>query len=79
VGVTWLGAAAVRVATLRVDRPTVTASYWVYLGLEVACGAASLSSAATRRRGVRQTTGPRLPSAWTERHRARGVYSSRGP
>jgi GNAT superfamily N-acetyltransferase len=41
VGMTWLGAAAVRVATLRVDRPPVTASHWVYLGLEVACGTAS--------------------------------------
>src|SRR6266446_5973709 len=32
VGVTWLGAAAVRVATRKIDRPPVTASYWVYLG-----------------------------------------------
>lgn len=54
VGVTWLGAAAVRVATLRVDRPAVTASYWVYLGLEVACGTASIASAVTRRRAIRR-------------------------
>ncbi len=46
---TWLGAAAVRVATRTIDRPPATASYWVYLGLEVACGTASLASAITRR------------------------------
>jgi hypothetical protein len=50
VGMTWLGAAAVRVTARRVDRPAVTASYWVYLGLEVGCGVASLGSAVTRRR-----------------------------
>jgi hypothetical protein len=61
VGMTWLGAAAVRVATRKVDRPAVTASYWVYLGLEVACGTASLASAVTRRRAAR-----RLPPAHQE-------------
>jgi len=54
VGMTWLGAAAVRVATRKIDRPAATASYWVYLGLEVACGTASLASAITRQRGARQ-------------------------
>jgi hypothetical protein len=53
VGMTWLGAAAVRVAALRVDRPAVTASYWVFLGLEVGCGMTSLASAVTRRRAAR--------------------------
>lgn len=57
VGMTWLGAAVVRVAALRVDRPPVTASYWVYLGLEVACGTASLASAVTRRRAARSLRG----------------------
>ena len=57
VGMTWLGAAAVRVATLRVDRPPVTASYWVYLGLEVACGTALLASAVARRRAARRLRG----------------------
>ena len=42
VGVTWLGAAAVRIATRKIDRPPVTASYWVYLGLEISCGVMSL-------------------------------------
>ena len=54
VGMTWLGAAAVRVATRQIDRPPETASYWAYLGLEVACGTASLASAITRRRGAKQ-------------------------
>ena len=59
VGMTWLGAAGVRVATRSVDRPSVTASYWVYLGLEVACGAVSLASAIARRRGIKQAAGQR--------------------
>ncbi|HET9975562.1 MAG TPA: hypothetical protein VFQ68_45565 [Streptosporangiaceae bacterium] len=54
VGMTWLGTAAVRVATRQIDRPPGTASYWAYLGLEVACGTASLASAITRRRGAKQ-------------------------
>jgi hypothetical protein len=49
-----LGAAAVRVATRQIDKPPETASYWAYLGLEVACGTASLASAITRRRGAKQ-------------------------
>jgi hypothetical protein len=51
VGMTWLGAAVVRVATRKIDRPPVTASYWAYLALEVGCGTASLASAVMRRRG----------------------------
>src|ERR1700758_3072845 len=43
VGVTWLGAAAVRIATRKIDRPPVTATYWVYLGLEISCGVMSLA------------------------------------
>ena len=57
VGVTWLGAAAVRIATRKIDRPPVTASYWVYLGLEISCGVMSLASAAARRRGVKKAAG----------------------
>jgi hypothetical protein len=65
VGMTWLGAAAVRVATWRADRPPVSASYWAYLGLEVACGTVSLTSAVTRRRAGRRA-GRRLPPAHQE-------------
>ena len=54
VGVTWLGAAAVRIATRKIDRPPATASYWVYLGLELSCGVMSLASATARRRGVKK-------------------------
>lgn len=54
VGMTRLGAAAIRVATRQIDRPPETASYWAYLALEVACGTASLASAITRRRGTKQ-------------------------
>ena len=57
VGVTWLGAAAVRVATRQIDRPPATASYWAYLGLEVACGTASLASAIIRQRGASPAAG----------------------
>jgi hypothetical protein len=54
VGMTWLGAAAVRVATRKIDQPPADASYWIYLGLEVACGTASLASAITRQRSARK-------------------------
>jgi hypothetical protein len=50
VGVTWLGAAATRVASLKVDRPRTDAAYWTYLALEVGCGAMSLASALARSR-----------------------------
>ena len=59
VAVTWLGAAAVRVAARKIDRPPVTASYWAYLGLEVACGVMSLASATARRRGAKKAAGQR--------------------
>jgi hypothetical protein len=54
VGMTWLGAAAVRVATRKIDQPPADASYWIYLGLEVACGTASLASAITRQSSARK-------------------------
>jgi hypothetical protein len=57
VGMTWLGAAAVRVTTRKIDRPSATASYWVYLGLEVGCGTASLASAIIRQRGASPAAG----------------------
>jgi hypothetical protein len=42
VGVTWLGAAAVRALTLRVDEPETDATFWTYLGLELTLGVAGL-------------------------------------
>jgi hypothetical protein len=47
VGVTWLGAAAVRLASLVVDRPRTDWAFWAYLAAEVGFGTAALAS--TRR------------------------------
>ncbi|MER6082982.1 hypothetical protein [Streptomyces sp. NPDC001833] len=46
VAVTWLGAAAVRLVALVLDRPRTNAAYWSYLGLEVGCAAISLAAVA---------------------------------
>ncbi|MGW0193294.1 DUF4345 family protein [Nonomuraea sp. NPDC003201] len=48
VAVTWLGAAAVRLAALAVDRPRTDRSYWAYLGLELTLGGAALLAARTQ-------------------------------
>ena len=45
VGVTWLGAAAVRVASLVVDRPRTDLTFWAYLAAEIGFGATALASA----------------------------------
>jgi hypothetical protein len=45
VGVTWLGAAAVRLASLVVDRPRTDWTYWGYLAAEVGLGATALATA----------------------------------
>lgn len=42
VGVVWLGAAAARLAALRLDQPETDASYWAYLAAEVGFGVAAL-------------------------------------
>lgn len=44
VGVTWLGAAAVRMASLVVDRPRTDFAFWAYLAAEVGFGATALAS-----------------------------------
>jgi hypothetical protein len=49
VGVTWLGAAAVRLASLAVDRPRTDSAFWGYLAAEVGFGTAALVSAKNRR------------------------------
>jgi hypothetical protein len=48
VGMTWLGAAAARLAALRLDRPETDLAYWSYLAGEIALGSAALLSAATQ-------------------------------
>ena len=44
VGVTWLGAAALRVASLRVDQPETDATFWAYLAAELTCGVAGITA-----------------------------------
>ena len=44
VGVTWLGAAAVRLASLKVDRPETDLAFWGYLAAEIGFGATALLS-----------------------------------
>ncbi len=50
VGVTWLGAAAVRLAALVLDRPQTDAAYWAYLVAEIGFGAGALAGTAKRPR-----------------------------
>ena len=42
VGVTWLGAAAVRALSLRVDEPETDWSFWAFFAGEVGLGLAGL-------------------------------------
>src|SRR3954470_22224437 len=49
VGITWLGAAAVRVLSLVVDKPETDATYWAYLAAEIGLGAAPLAASRSRR------------------------------
>jgi hypothetical protein len=44
VGVTWLGAAAVRGYSLQTDKPETDSTFWAFLALETAMGAAGLLS-----------------------------------
>jgi hypothetical protein len=54
VGVTWLGAAAVRLASLVIDRPRTDRAFWGYLAAEIGFGTAALASA--RRSEARSVT-----------------------
>jgi hypothetical protein len=49
VGVSWLGAAAVRIATLVIDRPQTDVAFWSYLAAEIGFGATALMSGAAVR------------------------------
>jgi hypothetical protein len=44
VGVAWLGAAAVRVASLIVDRPPTDLAFWSYLAAEISFGAIGVTA-----------------------------------
>jgi hypothetical protein len=48
VGVTWLGAATVRLASLVVDRPPTDWTFWGYLAGEIGLGASALAAARPR-------------------------------
>jgi hypothetical protein len=45
VGVTWLGAAAVRLASLKLDRPRTDAAFWAYLAAEIGFGTTAIAYA----------------------------------
>jgi len=49
VGVTWLGAAAARIATLVLDRPQTDVAFWSYLAAEIGFGATAVMSARSAR------------------------------
>ncbi len=48
VGVTWLGAAVVRIAALKVDRPRADWTYWAYLAGELGLGSGAVLASRTR-------------------------------
>lgn len=67
VGVTWLGAAVVRMATLILDRPRTDAAFWSYLAAELGFGAAAL--AVVRKPRARLSLGDAASDPWRERAR----------
>jgi hypothetical protein len=48
VGMTWLGAAVVRLVTLRVDEPETDPSFWAFLAGEVTLGLAGVAARGRR-------------------------------
>jgi hypothetical protein len=48
VGVTWLGAAVARLASLHLDEPETDAAFWAYLAAEIGLGAGALLTAGSR-------------------------------
>lgn len=48
VGVTWLGAAAARLASLKLDLPRTDSAFWAYLAAEIGLGTTALWFAARR-------------------------------
>lgn len=48
VGITWLGAALARIASLKLDRPETDRTYWAYLAAEVTLGTLALFTATAR-------------------------------
>jgi hypothetical protein len=50
VGVTWLGAAGARVASLKLDRPRTDWTFWAYLVAEIGLGMTALATRRSPRR-----------------------------
>ena len=53
VGVIWLGAAAARLGSLRLDRPRTDSAFWAYLAAEIGLGTLALAGARNARRADR--------------------------
>jgi hypothetical protein len=47
-GVTWLGAAALRLAALRQDEPETDLTYWAFLAAELTLGVAGVLASGQR-------------------------------
>jgi hypothetical protein len=45
VGYTWLGAAVVRIASLKLDRPRTDLAFWLYLATELSLGTTAVVEA----------------------------------
>jgi hypothetical protein len=44
VGLTWLGAGAVRLASLKLDRPRTGVTFWLYLAAELGLGSVAVAA-----------------------------------
>jgi Na+/proline symporter len=53
VGVTWIGAAAARLASLVLDHPRTDSEFWAYLAAELGFGSAAIASAIRHADGIR--------------------------
>jgi hypothetical protein len=51
VGITWLGAAAVRLISLRLDRPRTDPAFWAYLAAEIGFGTTAILAGSSSTRG----------------------------
>jgi hypothetical protein len=63
VGVTWLGAAGARLASLLLDQPRTDRAFWAYLAAEVGFGATALVGARRARFGSESAAPSRLAEA----------------
>jgi hypothetical protein len=52
VGVTWLGAAAVRAISMQTDQPEKDNTFWAFLGMETALGVAGLLAGGRKPKAV---------------------------